>query len=113
MTSLSVHQDCILRPLLTQTRIRAYVATQISRLSCHRDQRMWRVPLRFLWLQASHVGGPVCLGAPVDVRNILGRRPRGLIDVVDGTGRVIPPTADTIAKRRVTGEAVLWFVTFT
>src|SRR5213595_3864931 len=68
---------------------------------------------RFLSLEASHVGSPVCLRAPVDVWDIFSRRPRSLIDVVDGTCRVIPPTADAIAKRRVTGEAVLWLVAFT
>ena len=59
------------------------------------------LPLRFLWLEASHVGRPVSLGAPVDVRDIFGRHPEGVIDVVDGSGGVIAPTANEIAKRRM------------
>jgi len=82
-------------------------------LSCDRSKEWRRAPLRSLWLEPSHIGCPVGLRTPIDVRDIFSRRPRGLIDVVDGTGRVIAPTADEIAKRRVTGEAVLWLVTFT
>ena len=84
-----------------------------ERLTCDRSKRMVQVSLRFLWLEASHVGRPVSLGAPVDVRDIFGRHPEGVIDVVDGSGGVIAPTANEIAKRRVTGEAVIWFVAFT
>jgi hypothetical protein len=72
-----------------------------------------RASLRLLWLQTSHVGSPVCLGAPVDVRDIFSRHPDGSVDIVDGSGGVIAPTADQIAKGWVTGEAVIGLVTFT